>query len=1169
MRNGSFLLLLFLLGPFRLLLGQDFSNKGKDFWIGYGNHVRMFKPAQGPEQMQLYITSDVSTTGTVEIPGIAFSSPFSITANQITTINMPRSAELQDEGLYNLGIHVTADKPVVVYSFIYVSAISGATVCLPTTTLGKEYYSVNYNQISNESDSYSYFFAVATDTGTTTIEVTPAADTKKGLQAGTTYTYTLSQGQIYQVLSDRDLTGSKIRSVSSATGGCKKIAVFCGSGKISIGCVNSIGTSDNLYQQMYPVSTWGKNYITVPGINSVDRAGQDNFYRIFTSDPSANVTLNGTPVTGFVNGQYFDFDNKQANYIHADKPILVAQYFTSGGCSGNRGNGDPEMIYLNPVEQTISSVTLNSMQPSSNTNITEHYINAVVPNYPEAINSFKIDGASIATFTPVPANPAYAYTQVAVSRGTHNITCDSGFNAIAYGVGSAESYGYSAGTNLKDLYQFISVNNKYAIVNFPAGCKNSPLQFSMTFPYQPLKVSWQFNGLFPDTTIASPVFDSTWVVNDKTLYRYSLRKFFTVVAVGSYPIKVLATNPGVDGCGGEQEIDYDLQIFERPKTAFNYSNNGCITDPVLFRDSTDGNGRAVIKYLWNFGDGATADSSDPSHTYTSPGNYQVKFAVITDVGCLSDTISKAVSVFLPPTAAFTPQSAACINKAVSFIENSTASAGSSIVKWYWNFGDGTPPVIATGNSLMQHTYTQTGNYTVTLQVEIGSGCKSLVKSVPISVHVLPVVNFIAPDICLSDPVAQFYDSSYIADNTQAGFTYLWNFGNGITDTQKDGKGRFTTSGIFDVKLTVTSQNGCVKDTTKKFTVNGAVPVAAFTLAGGAATICSNKPVVITDASTVDFGKIIRTEIYWDYTGNPLNKTIDSFPAKGKIYSHQYPNFGSPASKTYQLRYIVYSGISCINQSVTTITMQATPQLQFDSLAPVCEDVAPFQLTAARDNSVFAAIGSYSGKGVSATGVFSPAQAAAGTNSIHYSVTAGNGCSADTARSILVYPAPVVNAGPDKFLLEGGFVTLDGSATGTNLSYTWTPPSFLDNASIARPRVAATKDITYTLQVVTALGCKGEDEVTVKILKQIIVPNAFSPNGDGVNDTWIIQYLESYPDCTVDVFNRYGQTVFHSTGYTRPWDGKVNGQPLPVGTYYWIINPKNGRSQVNGSVTILR
>ncbi len=63
---------------------------------------------------------------------------------------------------------------------------------------------------------------------------------------------------------------------------------------------------------------------------------------------------------------------------------------------------------------------------------------------------------------------------------------------------------------------------------------------------------------------------------------------------------------------------------------------------------------------------------------------------------------------------------------------------------------------------------------------------------------------------------------------------------------------------------------------------------------------------------------------------------------------------------------------------------------------------------------------------------------------------------------------------------------------------------------------------------------------VKVLPKIIVPNAFTPNGDGINDTWVLLYMESYPNCIVEVFNRYGQRVFHSSGYGRAWDGRMNG-----------------------------
>ncbi|MDQ6608382.1 MAG: gliding motility-associated C-terminal domain-containing protein, partial [Bacteroidota bacterium] len=100
-------------------------------------------------------------------------------------------------------------------------------------------------------------------------------------------------------------------------------------------------------------------------------------------------------------------------------------------------------------------------------------------------------------------------------------------------------------------------------------------------------------------------------------------------------------------------------------------------------------------------------------------------------------------------------------------------------------------------------------------------------------------------------------------------------------------------------------------------------------------------------------------------------------------------------------------------------------------------------------------------------------------------------------------------------------------------------------------------------------CSSTDAVNVKVLKAPVIPNAFSPNNDGINDVWNIRYLNTYANASIEVYNRYGSLVFRSIGYNKPWDGTYNGNQLPVGVYYYIVDPKNGRQKMSGSVTILR
>jgi gliding motility-associated-like protein len=156
------------------------------------------------------------------------------------------------------------------------------------------------------------------------------------------------------------------------------------------------------------------------------------------------------------------------------------------------------------------------------------------------------------------------------------------------------------------------------------------------------------------------------------------------------------------------------------------------------------------------------------------------------------------------------------------------------------------------------------------------------------------------------------------------------------------------------------------------------------------------------------------------------------------------------------------------------------------------------------------------------------------------------------------------------LQDGIRVIGDARATGTGLQFLWNPATYLNNVTLLNPTIVKPQDdITYSITVTGRGGCETTDEVFIKILKAPKPPNTFTPNGDGINDKWEIQYLNDYPGCIIEIYTTAGTLVYRSVGYTTPWDGTYRGQPLPSGTYYYVIDPKNGRSRVAGYVTILK
>ncbi len=333
------LILFTFLLPSTRLFAQDRSNKGKEFWLGYGNNYNFTNESPlNSQTLVVYISAEEPATVTVSVNNTGWSQTVSVPAHTVDfSVIIPKSgpddARILTEGLSTHGIHIVSDTPVVVYAHQYRSQLSGATMLMPVETYGYSYYSLNYTQTaSNVQDWYSWFFVVASEDNTR-LEITVSDTTQGGWIKGQTYIVNLNKGELYNVFgkaifdgtpegASKDLTGSKIVSVTGADGTCHPVAVFSGSSGIRL-CSGDGG--EFVQQQVFPANAWGTRYLTYHTLNNTSTnvtTPNLNFFRIAVQDPSTIVKRNAVILTGLIDNFYYEYSGTSGDYIEADKPIL-------------------------------------------------------------------------------------------------------------------------------------------------------------------------------------------------------------------------------------------------------------------------------------------------------------------------------------------------------------------------------------------------------------------------------------------------------------------------------------------------------------------------------------------------------------------------------------------------------------------------------------------------------------------------------------------------------------------------------------------------------------------------------------------------------------------------------------------------------------------------------
>lgn len=1174
---------------------QDVSNVGRDFWAVFPSHVPTGKDKLA--KMKLFITSTKHTKGEIKIGGIKYKN-FKVEATKITEVDIPYNmANLGDITTQSdtKGIQILvddADPPIVAYAHIYANARSEATLLLPVESYGSAYYAMGWKP--TRGTDARFVFNVVAITETTTVNIHMRIDNRPG----PIEKVVLNQiGQVYQFVGEagKDYTGTYIEA-DPITSLCKTFALFSGDNLVYI--PEGADTGDPLLQQLYATNYWGKTYAYVP-FKGPDKG---NYLRIIAMADGTEVTIGNRPKIDLNKGEFYTSDLlTTTEIIQANKPISVAQFALSQGYADSKNSGafrysepsDPDMVMLNPIESKTKNITVFS---STKENIKKRFINIILEG--KDASTFKIGGIPVptanATFTPI-GTSGYSYMQLNVgeppyrNQSSLNLTAQGGFNAICYGFGDFESYGYSAGTHLSTDVS-LDVIDLVTGADVPVVCKDRAFRFklSLNFPSTEVYCDWGMGGASRTYTLTKDDYISV-AKNGKTYYICTLPEDIVYGTSGSQKIKIkVKLPPSEDQCAppsGYKYFEQDIQVQDPPKAKFKVVSEACVHQEVAFTNESMGaDGSPIKECFWDFGDTYTSTDKNPKHTYDATGPYTVRLAVKSSQGC-SSFVEQVVRVLAEPRASFTCNTPVCQNSLAEFIDTSVSADG-LITHWDWNFGDGH----TSSDQFPTHRYVNVGTYTVRLTVETDKGCKSPVFTENIVVKPFPQVDFKFPEgLCLKDPTltVPFSNETIISGGNRAEFTYLWDFGDpGSGEANESGQENpshdYSKPGNYTVKLTVT-HDGCTQQAEHSVLIH-AKPKPDFGVLNEN-QLCSSEPVVFEDKTFSSFGEISRIDWYFDDVHYPAVRVEDHKPHlrsdPPKQYVHTYPVFYAPLTKTVTVKMVAYTADFCVGEVTKTVELRAVPDVIFDAISSICVDAVPTSLVAYVSGAVTGSAvssltgsvtgtGQFSGKGVSIQGVFNPAVAGVGTHTLTYTFTGANSCSVVKTQMITVHPLPKVNAGGDRVILQGEHIRLEATAHGDHLAYKWTPATDLDHDNILHPIASPHRNITYTLLVTSKEGCTSKDDIFIKVLPEIEVPSVFTPNGDGINDVWVIKNLDLYEGAIVDIFNRYGDVVFHSEGHYIPWDGKMkNGEILPVGAYHYIINPKHRRKIISGTVSIIR
>ena len=846
-----------------------------------------------------------------------------------------------------------------------------------------------------------------------------------------------------------------------------------------------------------------------------------------TTTVSKNIFVNPLPtplIEGLANGNTTICENDSVT-LHASGGQTYTWTWATGSSTG-------DSITVSPSSTTV--YTLTTVDSNTCANAPANSANFTVNVNLRPIATFVNPPASVCDGSDVPLQVnvtngvtggsfIWSFTgNTSSSETLTNLTSDTEVWVVP--VGPAPTF--CVGDTVKHTIVMDSLPNASFVTD--TACPGFPTTFTSTSIVGGGSVSsveWDFDN--------DAVFDATGTTVSN------------VMASSGLPVTIRV----ISAAGCTTVVTQNVPLHTPPTAAITPANSSdCVYNAANFSGTGSTATGTIVDYSWNFGDASTGNGLNVSHQYAAAGNYTVQLIVTDDNGC-KDTTTTTYTVQPKPTADFNYTNVVCDGTPVTFTD---ASTGGTINSWQWDFDSDATIDATTQNPTF--TYPGIGTYTITLIVgNTPGGCLDTITKT-IDVQPIPVSSFTTTDVC---------DGSVVTfTNTTGTGTASWNFGDGGISNSQAGTVTHTYNnpGTFNVTLT-TTLGSCVDTVIHPVTVHP-VPVADFN--PSATAICVNSTMVFTDASTISSGSV--DSWHWSF-GDGLTSSL------------QNPSHAYTSSGTYTVKLVVTSGpLGCADSITKTISVQDAPAAPTVIGDTICEGESA-SLIASGGSTYLWYSSATSTTPINNGSVFITSEIF--NNTIFYveSVSSAGCTSPRTPVSVIVNKVDIDFYADSTELNIPDATTQFHSVSSSNItSYSW---DFGDGGTSgdANPIHTYDNDGKYTvkLTVIDEFGCEKTitktDYISVKEYLNLWIPNAFSPNGDGLNETFFIKG-RLISTASIWIYDRWGGKVFEAIdNLDFEWNGKdMQNNDLPEGVYAYRIKYtvySGETKEIKGTVTIIK